>query len=272
MGVETRPGPLRVTDEADVAHAAQALAAGAFVIHAFANLYALTTRGDARTVRAANEFKGRPAGQVGSVTTTPARLLSLFDLSRLTDELSPADVAGLVDELLCLGPCGFRAPAAARIADHLTVRDGTGQRWVQVIVPGYRCPANAFLAHALRVCGSDHLHITSANRSRHVTGAAEEPAHYRASALKAEFGGDPRLVLLEHADEGAALEAYPLHAPMSVTVLAFRRNRAAPAGRRALTVERHGSLPISVLREVLDTHEIDLSVPAGLRRLRQHVY
>ena len=272
MGVETRSGPLRVTDATDVAHAAQALAAGAFVIHAFANLYALTTRGDARTVRAANEFKGRPAGQVGSVTTTPARLLWLFDLSRLTDELSSADVAGLVDELLCLGPCGFRAPAAARIADHLTVRDGTGQRWVQVIVPGYRCPANAFLAHALRVCGSDHLHITSANRSRHVTGAAEEPAHYRASALKAEFGGDPRLVLLEHADEGAALEAYPLHAPMSVTVLAFRTDPTAPAGRRALTVERHGSLPISLLREVLENHEFDLSVPAGQRRLRQHVY
>jgi len=260
-------GHLRIGESADVESAAHALAAGAFVVHAFANLYALTTRADEPTVRAANRLKGRPPGQVGSVTTTPARLTGLLDLARLADGLRPDDVLGAVEELLCLGPLGFRAPAAAHVPDHLTVRDATG-RWVQVIVPGYRCPSNGFLARGLRLCGSDHLHITSANRSHHVTGTTEEPPHYRAAAIQVELGGDPRVVVLEHDDEATALHAYPRHAPMSTTVLGFR---PGPPGR-SLTLERLGSLPADDVRTVLAHHGLALVVPAGLRPLAQRVY
>ncbi|MCM3660369.1 hypothetical protein M3148_05080 [Georgenia satyanarayanai] len=258
---------LRIGDAHDVESAARALASGAFVVHVFANLYALTTRGDAPTVHAANEFKGRRPGQVGSVTTTPARLTGLVDLARLPGGLRADDVLGAVDELLCLGPLGFRAPAAAHVPDHLTARDDAG-RWVQVIVPGYRCPSNVFLARSLRLCATDHLHITSANRSHHLTGAEEEPPHHRASAIRDELGADPRVVVLEHDDEAAALLQYPQHAPMSTTVLGLRPGLPG----RTLTLERLGSLPADAVRTVLARHGLTLAVPTGLRPLTQRVY
>lgn len=143
---------------------------------------------------------------------------------------------------------------------------------MQVIVPGYRCPANAFFAQCLCLCGTDHLHITSANRSRHATGAAEEPAHFRAAALRADFDDDSRLVVLEHTDEEAALASYPQHAPMSTTVIGFRAPGAQDSGGRTVTLERHGSLPVRELRPILADHDIDLVVPASQRRLRQRIY
>ncbi|MDV9189586.1 hypothetical protein R6L23_15420 [Streptomyces sp. SR27] len=54
-----------------------------------------------------------------------------------------------------------------------------------VVAHGYACPSNAFLARALAVTNGDILYITSANRSRQATGARDEPAHWRADALKA---------------------------------------------------------------------------------------
>lgn len=76
------------------------------------------------------------------MTTTPARLLMLFDLARLGAGLDAPDVFGPADNLLSLGSFGFRGPAAAHLPGHLTVLGPEG-RWVQVIVPGYRCPAIA---------------------------------------------------------------------------------------------------------------------------------
>ncbi|MPV37260.1 hypothetical protein [Georgenia subflava] len=252
--------------------AATALAHGAFVVHAFANVYAFTTRGDAPSVRAANLFKGRPTAQVGSVTTAPARLSGLFDLGRLGGGLRAADVLGLIDEFLCLGPVGFRGPAAEHLPDHLTVRDAAGDRWVQAIVPGYRCPSNAFLAQCLHLCGTDHLHITSANPSHHATGAPEEPAHYRAAEIRAAFADEPRLVVLEHADEEAALRAYPRHAPMSVTVLGIGTHQAGTS-RPTVVLERLGSLPLDEVRAVTRRLGIDLKVaPGGRRRQQQRHY
>ena len=212
----------------DVAMAADRLARGDVVAHGFANLYALTTLPDATTVRATNSLKGRPVGQVGSVTTTPSRMTSLWDLAALPPGLSSDAVHALLDALYGLGPCGFRGAAAEHVPGHLTSTDG-GRATVQLIAPGYACPSNRFLAAALAVAQTPFLHITSANRSRHVTGATDEPAHSRAEALRAEFATVPRVVLLEH-DEDAARVRYPRHEPMSTTVLALDRTEVAPTG------------------------------------------
>jgi hypothetical protein len=63
---------------------------GAVVGHAFGNVYVITTRPDADVVRGVNLMKGRPANQVGSLTTTRELVPALF---------------------------GFRGPAGAHIPD-----------------------------------------------------------------------------------------------------------------------------------------------------------
>ena len=233
------------------------------VAHGFANLYALTTLPDATTVRETNALKGRPAAQVGSVTTTPSRLTSFWDLSALPRDLPIDAVHALLDALYGLGPFGFRGPAAAPCRS--TSRSPTGAGHRPAIAPGYACPSNRFLAAALARSGTPFLHITSANRSRHVTGATDEPAHSRASALRTEFGAVPRVAILEH-DEDAAVARYPQHVPMSTTVLALHRTVAAPDGRVALVIERHGSLHVDDVRAAVEPLGFAVVLGAGARR------
>ncbi|WP_404389775.1 hypothetical protein [Humibacillus xanthopallidus] len=259
---------LHLESPRDVARAAARLSRGDVVAHGFANLYALTTLPDATTVRATNVLKGRPAAQVGSVTTTPSRMTTLWDLTALPRDLPIDAVHALLDALYGLGPCGFRGPAAEQVPRHLTSASG-GRATVQLIAPGYACPSNRFLAAALARSRSPFLHITSANRSRHVTGATDEPAHSRASALRAEFaseaGVEQGVVLLTH-DEDAALARYPRHAPMSTTVLALDRTEAAPDGRVALVIERHGSLHVDDVRAAVEPLGFAVVLGAGARR------
>src|SRR6185312_5307780 len=66
----------------DASWAAAQLAGGNTVAHAFANFYVITTRADADTVRGVNLMKGRPPGQVGSITGPPAALPGVWDLDR----------------------------------------------------------------------------------------------------------------------------------------------------------------------------------------------
>jgi hypothetical protein len=264
---------LIVTDPRDVGTAAGALAAGGVVGHAFGNFYVITTRPDEATVRSVNLLKGRPVGQVGSITTTPLRIPRVYDWSALPGGLTAHDVLGVMDALFALGPFGFRGPAAADVPDHLTQLDA-GVRTAQVIAPGYGCPSNDFLAESLRVAGTDLLYITSANQSRHLSGAADSPAHWRAAGLRADFGADPRVLLLEHADEAAARARYPRHAPMSTTILAFHTlGPPAGAGRRTLVVERHGSLPVEAVRAAVGPLGFDVVLgPLAARRLLQRSY
>lgn len=240
-----------ITDAERVAGVARSLAAGAVVAHAFGNFYAITTRGDADTVRRVNRLKGRPADQVGSVTGPPSTVLRAWDLDRLPDAL-PAEVAlVVVDTLFALGPFGFRGPAATQVPAHLSQVDH-GVRTAQVIAPGYRCPSNALLAGACREVGEDLLYITSANRSRQLTGAEDSPAHWRAAGLRADFGEGNGLLIVEHPDEEAARAAYPDHLPMSTTVLGLHRVIRLPGDPRPqLVLERHGSLAATVVRRVL---------------------
>lgn len=260
-----------LTSAADAEAAARALAQGAVVAHGFANIYALTTRPAAETVRAVNLMKGRPLTQVGSLTTTPSRIPDVWDLGKLPVGLSGDDVHHLLDVLFTLGPFGFRGPAADTVPEHLTDFDRV--RTAQVITPGYACPSNDFLARSLRCARTPYLYITSANRSRHLTGAADEPAHVGASGLRTEFGSEPRFLLLEHGDEQSVRRAYPGFAPMSTSIIALHRLAPGTGGRRCLVLERHGSLPVEHVRAAVAPLGFDVALGSGAqRRLQQRDY
>jgi hypothetical protein len=262
-----------LTDPADAEAAARALAAGACVAHGFANFYALTTRADAATVQRTNLMKGRPATQVGSVITTASRIPLLFDWDAVPSGLTRRRILAAVDALFNLGPCGFRGPAARWVPDHLTTTAAGGARAVQLIAPGYGCPSRGFVARALAAVDDDILHITSANRSHHRTGAADEPAHYRAAPLAEEFAAEPGFRILAHLDDEAAQAAYPAFAPMSVTVLSWMSAARGPSGRPALTVVRHGSLPFDVAAGAVERLGCDVTLsPTARQRLRPRSY
>ncbi|MFJ9809957.1 hypothetical protein ACIRTB_17200 [Streptomyces sp. NPDC101158] len=248
-------------DPEDVRRAADELGEGGAVVHGFANLYALTAGADPEVVARVNRMKGRPPGQVGSVTTVPSGVPALFDWTRLPAELPRRQVRSLLDELYELGPFGFRGPAAERVPGHLAaVRDGV--RTVRVIAPGRHCPSNAFLRAALDRTGADFLFVTSANRSR-------ELPHWRGEGVVADFRHEPRVRVLAHADDDAARLRYPHHAPVSTSVVSF--HRAAGCGRAglpALTLERQGSLSVDHIRSVAANHgfALTLAPQAGPRR------
>lgn len=264
----------RVTDPADCRAAASALADGAVVGQAFANIYMITTRSDVGTVRRVNIMKGRPPGQVGSITTTPSRIPALWDWSQLPAPLTRRRVLGVMDTFFDLGPFGFRGPAAPHVPPHLTSADA-GVTTAQLIAPGYGCPSNAFLARAVEAADDDLLHITSAARSRHLTVSDGSPAHWRADGLRAEFGidGSAGLTMLEPDDETTARRRYPRHLPMLTTILAFHRVTIGLDGRPALRLERHGSLCVSDVRDILDGLGFGLTIAPGARtRLQLREY
>lgn len=257
----------------DVRRAAEALAEGAAVAHGFGNFYALTARPDREAVERVNLMKGRPAGQTGSVTTVRERVGSLFDWTRLPHALPRRQIEDLVDELLHLGPFGLRGPAAAHVPAHLTAV-AHGVDTVQLIVPGYSCPSNAFLAEALTRTGTGFLSITSANRSRHLTGADHEPAHWRADGVTADFGHEPGVRVLAHPDEAAARRRHPHHATTSTTVLSFHHTPGhGRPGMPALTLERHGSLSADHTRAIAANHGFTLTLsPQAHHRLTPRPY
>ncbi|MEU8421196.1 hypothetical protein AB0C15_10015 [Micromonospora sp. NPDC048835] len=239
--------PLYIDRPEDVAVAARALAGGAVVAAAFANFYVIVARPDAAVVGRVNLAKGRPVHQVGSITTAIGRIPGMFDWTRISPRLPVGRVRALMDALYGAGPFGFRGPAADRLPEHLTQVD-KGLRTTQVIAPGLTCPSNDFFERALAESGTDHLYITSANRSRHLTGAAEEPAHWKAGALAADFAHLDDLVVLVHRDEAAARAAYPGYLATSVTLLSFHAPEGDLEEPPVLTVDRHGSLHLDDVR------------------------
>ncbi len=267
------PHHLFIDDPNHVRLAANALAAGKVLGHAFGNFYVISTRPDADIVRRVNLLKGRPPDQVGSVLTTRAHMRRLFDWTRLPGGLTADRVLNLMDECFGLGPIGFRGPAAAHMPPHLTFPDA-GVTTTQLIAPGYRCACNGLLEDAMAQMPEHYFYVTSANRSRHQTGAEDEPAHYAADGLHAEFGHEPDFHLIRHRDEVAARASYPGYAPMSTTILAFHKVAAnSGAGRPILVVERHGSLFLDDLRDVVANHGFDLVAgPKAAQRLAQRDY
>ncbi len=271
----SRRGGVRpvVDDPVAAAAAATALAGGSVVGHPFGAVYALTARPEAPTARAVNRMTGRPPREPGSVTTTPLRLPALLDWSRLPAPLAAVPVLGLLDALLGLGPVGVRGPAAPGMPEHLT-RVDAGVRTVLVVTPGHGCPSADFLARALHAAGTDLLATAVAGRSRTLPAAVDEPAHWRAWGMRADFGGDPRFRLLEHRDERAARVRHPTHAPVGPTVLGLHAVLpVGPGGRRRLVLERHGSLPADAVRAVLDNFGFDLALgPLARQRLPRRDY
>jgi hypothetical protein len=262
-----------LSDNIGVDFAAHAIASGGVVTHGFANFYAMVARPDRDVVIGINRMKGRPDNQVGSVTTTPLRIPMLFDWTRLPPGLAKHKVLGIMDALYELGPFGFRGPAGPDMWDHLTSMDGD-IRTTQVIAPGYACYSNKFIARSMDLIGEDYLYVTSANRSRHVTGADDEPAHFRGTDIKAEFGKEEGFVVLRHPDEIAAQERYPLFSPMSTTILAFHKlGTPTPGGRPRLFLERHGSMHVDDLRPIVERFGFGLELgPKAQARLSMRVY
>ncbi|KRD43560.1 hypothetical protein ASE38_04855 [Cellulomonas sp. Root930] len=253
---------------ADARRAAALLADGHPVAHGFGTIYALTGRGDG--VRRLNALKGRPLDQTGSLTAPTGHVLDAFDLRALPVGVSHGLVQDVVDAFGALGPFGFRGPAARHVPEGLTAQD-RGTTTTQVIVPGDACPSQVFLAAAARAVDHEPLVISSANRSRHVTGGHDAPVHWRADALRAELG-DEGLVYLEHADEDAARARFPRHTPVSTTILGLHRTERAH-GRVHLVLERHGSLHADDVADVLRGLGLGLTIgDRAARRLEPRVY
>jgi tRNA A37 threonylcarbamoyladenosine synthetase subunit TsaC/SUA5/YrdC len=277
VSVPVQTGPSRanpvISNLIDSSGAARALAGGGMIGHGFANFYAITARADRASVERVNLMKGRPADQVGSITVPPSGIGELFDWGRLPAGLTRRAVLGVIDTFYGLGPFGFRGPAAAHLPQHLTFRDH-GIVTAQVIAPGYACPCNDFLARCLDATGEDLLYITSANRSRQLTGADDTPAHWRAAELRAEFGPESGFAMLEHADETAARASYPRYLPMSTSILGFHQLGTDPSDRRPqLVLDRHGSLHADDVRQVLDRLGFGLAIgPRANTRLSLREY
>lgn len=91
----------------------------------------------------------------------PAAIRHVWDFGELPPGLNRRRVLKLIDTFHA-GALGFRGPAAAHIPAHLTF-PGLPITTIQLIAPGYACPANDFLAASLRAAGDEFLSITSAN-------------------------------------------------------------------------------------------------------------
>jgi hypothetical protein len=226
--------------------AAVATTNGAALFYGFGNFCALAALPDLASMQRINALKGRPPGQVGSVTTDPWRAPHVFDWDQVADR---ATIEAVMDDFLALGPIGFRGPASARVPEHLTV-DGTAQ-WIS---PGHACRSNLLIGEILNRSGEDLLFITSANRSSNVTNQVEA-AHCEMRAIRDEFGHRSEAVLIGHPDERAVRARYPRHLPCSTTIVAFHTSR--------LVLERHGSLGIEDARAICARHGLDLTVGPG---------
>jgi tRNA A37 threonylcarbamoyladenosine synthetase subunit TsaC/SUA5/YrdC len=238
--------------------AARATAAGAALFYGFGNICALAALPGHASVRRINRLKGRPAGQVGSVTSDPSRMALAFDWSRVPGE--PEIVLSMMADFMALGPIGFRGPAAAAVPDHLTVEDGM-LRTVQHISPGVRCRSNALVRETLELSGEDMLFITSANSSSHRSQRLEA-AHCEMEEIRHRFGHRRDVVMIGHEDEAANRAFYPHHLPCSTSILAFHRD-VREDGRPALLLERHGSLGVDHMRAVLARHGLGLAIAPG---------
>lgn len=257
---ETR---LDLADASDRAFATDATTLGAALFYSFGNFCAIAAHPRFDSVRRVNLIKGRPENQVGSVTTTRDRFHLLFDWDLFPDGLSREAVGALMDDFFALGPMGFRGPAVLGIPGQLTSLDAE-TRTTQLIGPGYRCPSNELLDEILGRVGEDYLFITSANVSKGVTGRIEA-AHYDLAGMQADFGNGDGIVLIGHRDEPSVRASYPRHLPMSTSILAFHKLERDEAGRPAIVLERHGSLGVEDIRELVARHGFALVLADGAR-------
>src|SRR5262245_40675863 len=85
--IEDLPPPTSIrhfiSDPYGIEIAAEAVRESGVVTNGFANFSVIVSRPDKDVVVKINRMKGRPDDHVGSVTTTPIRMASLFDWSKL---------------------------------------------------------------------------------------------------------------------------------------------------------------------------------------------
>jgi hypothetical protein len=242
---------LDIADLAQRREAAEAAADGAALFYAFGNFCALAAKPDLASLEAMNRLKGRPLGQVGSVTTTPERSTKVFDWDQVMVPWS--SLVGVMSDLHALGPIGFRGPSADFIPEHLTVMD-KGFRTVQLISPGDVCPSNALIGDVLDLTGEEVLYITSANTSSNVTGEIEA-AHFEIKEIQKEFGHLDDVVLIGHRNERANRRRYPRHRACSTSIISFHEGE--------LVLERAGSLDALTILEVANRHGLALRLGVG---------
>lgn len=192
---------LRLDDAADRALAATAVAFGTPVAHGQGAGYALTMHPDATVVAALRAALHRPAGWRPAALTTRDRLAPLIDAAALHPGIDEV-LAGL-DERLADGPVSLTLPAGDRVPGHLVTRvDGVAT--VEVVVPGARCEATAFVATALARTGLDLLATTRPHRTDPLTGRPG-PTLTKAAEVQAAFGGmRPGAVVLAHRSDRRA--------------------------------------------------------------------
>lgn len=242
---------LNLSRSEDRHFAAHALALGIPVFHGFGNFYALTFYPHEEVIRSVNAAKGRPIDQLASITTTKEYLEKLFDFQKLPSGFTHKQIIAMIHAFFELGPFGFRGPAANSIERYLT-KEIDGKKTIQVIAPGYHCLSNELLKEALHQAGLSYLAATSPNISRNVTGV-EEPAHFRLKAIKKDFGGkEPGFVMVGHQSESKVKKMHPIHDPMSTSIISFDREYPLQDGKPVVTIERHGSLALPRIVEILN--------------------
>jgi hypothetical protein len=265
---------LNIGDPSHVELAARAIALGAIACFPLANIYVFAARPTEAILRYVNLTKGRPALQTGTFTTTPEHINEHFDWSHLPSGLDAERMQELIRRLIELGPIGFRGPARPGLPAYLTA-DDHGIRTAQVVNGGISCPSNQLYARVLEMIPENYLYGTSANRSRHITGAMDEPIHYRLAPVQADFGRVAGFFMIGASDECTQQARYPLHAPMSTTLLSFHRLGPSDAEhqRPRIVVERYGSLDLETLRKIVAELDLDLWFgPSAQRRLTQRNY
>ena len=263
---------LNLSNPLHQAFAAGAVALGCPLFYGFANFYVLAAHPHQASLERVNRAKGRPPLQVGSITTTREHIPALFDWQQLPKGLHKEQVLALMDAFYDMGPFGFRGPAVNHIPDHLTSVAENGIRTTQLIASGYHCPSNRFLQRVLAHLEENYLFITSANISSNLTGQ-EEPAHYEMREIQRAFERHEGILMMRHPNEEEARARYPEFAPMSTSILGFYELHTDERGRPALMIERHGSLPLDDIADVLDDFGFGYVLgPKAQSRLAQHEY
>jgi tRNA A37 threonylcarbamoyladenosine synthetase subunit TsaC/SUA5/YrdC len=263
---------LHLSNSLHRAFAASAVALGCPLFYGFANFYVLAAHPHQASLERINRAKGRPPLQVGSITTTREHIPTLFDWRQLPKGLHKEQMLALIDAFYEMGPFGFRGPAANHIPDHLTSVAENGKRTTQLIASGYACPSNRFLQRALTHLEENYLFITSANISSHLTGQ-EEPAHYEMKQIQKAFERQKGILMMSHPNEEEARARYPQYDPMSTSILGFYELHTDDRGRPSLMIERHGSLPLDNIAEVLDDFGFGYVLgPKAQTRLAQQDY
>jgi hypothetical protein len=83
--------------------------------------------------------------------------------------------------------------------------------------------------------------------------------------MQADFGDGDGIVLIGHRDEPLVRASYPRHLPMSTSILAFHKLVQDGSVMPALVLERHGSLGVEDVREVVARHGFGLVLADGAR-------